>query len=57
MSRSTAPVGSGSWPGPKPLQLGYHRLTGSLIMSDTCSAARATRKKIIDMVAAEVERV
>lgn len=26
-------------------------------MSDTCSAARATRKKIIDMVAAEVERV
>lgn len=49
--------GDGTWPGPKPLQLGYHRLAGSLIMSDTCTAARAAKRLIIDMAAAEVEKL
>lgn len=47
--------GKGSWPGPKPLQVGYHRLARSLIMSDTCNSARAAKKLIIDMAATEVE--
>lgn len=49
--------GKGSWPGPNPTQLGYHRLAGSLIMSDTCNSARAAKKMIMDMAAAEVEQL
>lgn len=47
----------GTWPGPNPVQLGYHRLAGSLIMSDTCTAARAAKRLIIEMAAAEVEKL
>lgn len=49
--------GRGSWPGPKPSNLGYHRLAKALIMSDTYSAARAAKRLIIDHVAAEVETI
>eukprot|EP00966_Prymnesium_polylepis_P162305 3751223-Prymnesium_polylepis.1 len=49
--------GEGSWPGPKPAQLGYQRLAGSLIMSDTCTAARAAKQQIIEFAATEVERL
>lgn len=45
----------GVWPGPKPSQLGYHRLVQSLIMSDTCNAARAAKRMIIDMAAGAAE--
>lgn len=49
--------GSRTWPGPKPSQLGYHRLAKSLIMSDTCNAARAAKKLITERVATEVENM
>lgn len=49
--------GAHSWPGPKACRLGYHRLANSLIMSDTCSAARAAKQQIIDRVATEVEKL
>lgn len=42
--------------GPKLSQLGYHRLAGSLIMSDTCNAARAAKRLIIQQAGEEVER-
>lgn len=43
--------------GPKSSQLGYHRLVGSLIMSDTCNAARAAKRRIIELASEDVEKL
>eukprot|EP00966_Prymnesium_polylepis_P134522 3109074-Prymnesium_polylepis.1 len=47
--------GEGRWPFPDPSRLGYHQLGGSLIMSDTCKAARAAKRLIMDNAARAIE--
>eukprot|EP00966_Prymnesium_polylepis_P237832 5500651-Prymnesium_polylepis.1 len=47
--------GDGSWPFPDPSRLGYHQLGGALIMSDTCNAARAAKRLIMEMAATAIE--
>eukprot|EP00966_Prymnesium_polylepis_P131102 3032029-Prymnesium_polylepis.2 len=47
--------GAGSWPYPDPSRLGYHQLGGALIMSDTCNAARAAKRLIMEMIARAIE--
>ena len=47
--------GAGSWPYPDPSRLGYHQLGGALIISDTCNAARAAKRLIMQMAAAAIE--
>ena len=44
-----------SWEGPDPAQLGYHRLARSVIMSDTCTPARAAKRQIMEQAATAVE--
>eukprot|EP00965_Chrysotila_dentata_P084783 2798540-Pleurochrysis_carterae.AAC.1 len=43
------------WNGPRPSALSLHRLTGSLIMSDTCNAARATKRQLPAVVEAAAQ--
>eukprot|EP00965_Chrysotila_dentata_P112484 3718355-Pleurochrysis_carterae.AAC.1 len=38
--------GAAAWTGPEPSALALERLRGSLIMSDTCNAARATKRRL-----------
>jgi hypothetical protein len=47
--------GAGSWAadgGPHPDCIGLHRLCKALLMSDTCNAARATKRLLVSMAAA-----
>eukprot|EP00965_Chrysotila_dentata_P210387 6185857-Pleurochrysis_carterae.AAC.3 len=39
-----------AWSGPRPCELSLERLAGSLIMSDTCNAARATNRQLAAVV-------
>ena len=43
------------WPFPDPSRLGYHQLGGALIMSDTCNAARAAKRLIMENIASAIE--
>eukprot|EP00966_Prymnesium_polylepis_P065607 1522474-Prymnesium_polylepis.1 len=47
--------GQATWPYPDPSRLGYHQLGGSLIMSDTCNAARAAKRLIMENAARAIE--
>ena len=47
--------GPGSWEGPDPSEHGPHKLSGALLLNDTCSPARCTAKLIREAVAAAVE--
>ena len=38
--------GPGSWEGPDPSEHGPHKLSGALLLNDTCSPARCTAKLI-----------
>eukprot|EP00965_Chrysotila_dentata_P200350 6179929-Pleurochrysis_carterae.AAC.1 len=40
------------WSGPRPKDLSLERLAGSLIMSDTCNAARATKRRLAAVIEA-----
>ena len=48
--------GAGSWEGPEPSALGMHQLgNNTVIMSDTCNAARAAKTLLVDKIAEAVE--
>ena len=47
--------GKDTWPYPDPSRLGYHQLGGALIMSDTCNAARAAKRLIMEQAARAIE--
>eukprot|EP00966_Prymnesium_polylepis_P051089 1182544-Prymnesium_polylepis.1 len=47
--------GVGTWEGPDPAKLGIHQLSGSVIMSDTCTPARAAKRMIMEQVASAIE--
>eukprot|EP00965_Chrysotila_dentata_P072749 2404457-Pleurochrysis_carterae.AAC.1 len=47
--------GADEWSGPKPSALAMHRLSGSLVMSDTCNAARATKRRLTAIVEAATQ--
>eukprot|EP00965_Chrysotila_dentata_P092317 3047062-Pleurochrysis_carterae.AAC.3 len=40
------------WTGPRPRAFALDRLAGSLMMSDTCNAARATKRRLAAIVEA-----
>eukprot|EP00966_Prymnesium_polylepis_P184914 4285642-Prymnesium_polylepis.1 len=48
--------GAGTWPFPDPSRLGFHQLGGALIMSDTCNAARAATRLIMENAARAIEQ-
>ena len=48
--------GEGTWPGPDPSQLGTHQLGADcLLLTDTCTPARCSRRLLIEAVRAAVE--
>ena len=45
-----------SWEGPEPAKLGVHQLASAVIMSDTCTPARAAKRQIMEQVATAIEQ-
>eukprot|EP00965_Chrysotila_dentata_P255171 6212125-Pleurochrysis_carterae.AAC.6 len=48
-------AGADEWSGPQPSALALHRLAGSLVMSDTCNAACATKRRLAAVVEAAAQ--